>query len=334
MLEQKIAAMQGTEDCLCTASGMAAASAILFTFLSSGDHLLISDVSYAGVAELARETLPRMGIEVTPVNMSDLDAVAAAIRPNTKLVHVESPVNPIMRLTDIAAVSKMAHDAGALVSCDATFASPLGMDTDALGVDLVMHSVTKYIGGHGDAVGGAVCGTKALVKQLRLEAGIHHGGIMSPFNAWLIARGAATLPLRMKAHQSVALEVAQWLETRDSVTKVLYPGLPSHPQFDLAGKQMKNTSGMLSFQVGDVATAERMAEAMIEQLQIVHYAVSLGHHRTLIFWMETQGLMETSFQLTGEAAESYRTFAGDGIFRLSVGLEDAEDIIADLSQVL
>lgn len=334
MLEQKLAAMQGTEDCLCTASGMAAASAILFTFLSAGDHLLISDVSYAGVAELARHTLPRMGIEVTPVDMSDLDAVAKAIRPNTKVVHTESPVNPIMRLADIAAIAQIAHDAGALLSCDATFASPLGMDTTALGVDLVMHSVTKYIGGHGDAVGGAVCGSRALIKQLRIEAGIHHGGIMSPFNAWLIARGASTLPLRMKAHQAVATDVAQWLETRDTVRHVLYPGLPSHPQHDLAKKQMKNTSGMLSFQVADLATAERMAKEMIGRLQIVHYAVSLGHHRSLIFWMETEALMSTSFELTGSAADSYRAYAGDGIFRMSVGLEDAEDIIADLSQVL
>ncbi|TMM51114.1 trans-sulfuration enzyme family protein [Sulfitobacter sabulilitoris] len=334
LLERKIAAMQGTEDCLCTASGMAAAAAIMFTFLSSGDHLLISDVSYAGVAELARDTLPRMGIEVTPVDMSDLDAVAAAVRPNTRLVHVESPVNPIMRLTDLAAVSKIAQAAGALVSCDATFASPLGMDTQALGVDLVMHSITKFIGGHGDAVGGAVAGRADLIKQLRLEASIHHGGILSPFNAWLIARGASTLPLRMRAHQAGAQAVAEWLETRPGVTGVMYPGLPSHPQHDLARRQMKNYSGMLSFQVGSVADGERVAQAMIEKLKVVHYAVSLGHHRSLIFWMETQGLMDTSFRLTGAAADSYRAYAGDGIFRMSVGLEDAEDLIADLAQVI
>ncbi|WP_150122028.1 trans-sulfuration enzyme family protein, partial [Sulfitobacter sp. HI0129] len=160
LLERKIAALQGTEDCLCTASGMAAATAIMLTFLSKGDHLLISDVSYAGVAELARDTLPRFGIEVTPVDMSDLDAVREAMQTNTRLVHVESPVNPIMRLADVAAIAKIAHDAGALLSCDATFSSPLGMDSNALGVDLVMHSTTKYMGGHGDAVGGAVAGSR------------------------------------------------------------------------------------------------------------------------------------------------------------------------------
>ena len=334
MLERKLAALQGTQDCLCTASGMAAAAAILLTFLSKGDHLVISDVSYAGVAELARETLPRFGVEVTPVDMSNLSAVAAALRPNTKLVHIESPVNPIMRLTDIAAVSKLTHDAGALLSCDATFGSPLGLDPNALGIDLMMHSTTKYMGGHGDAVGGAVAGSADLVKQMRLEASIHHGGVLSPFNAWLIARGASTLPLRMRAHQQGAQAVAEWLEAQSSVTRVLYPGLPSHPQHDLATAQMKNFSGMLSFQVGDVATGERIAKAMIEKLKIVHYAVSLGHHRTLIFWMETAGLMDSSFKLKGEALDSYRAYAGDGIFRMSVGLEDPEDIIADLAQVL
>ncbi len=334
MLERKIAALQGTEDCLCTASGMAAASAIMFSVLSAGDHLIISDVSYAGVAELARETLPRMGVEVTRVDMSDPANVANALRETTKLVHCESPANPIMRLTDLAEVARLAHQAGALVSTDATFASPLGMDTQALGIDLVMHSTTKYIGGHGDALGGAVCGRAELIQKLRIEAGIHHGGILSPFNAWLIARGAATLPLRMRAHQEGALAVASWLEQRSTVTRVMYPGLPSHPQHELARAQMLNTSGMMCFQVGDVATAERIAQNMIEKMDFVHYAVSLGHHRSLIFWMETEALMASSFALTGASAESYRAFAGDGVFRLSIGLEDPEDIIADLSRAL
>lgn len=334
MLEKKIAAMEGVDACLCTASGMAAASAIFFTFLSAGDHAVISDVSYAGVAELARDTLPRWGIEVTLVDMSDLNAVAAAIRPNTKLVHTESPVNPIGRLTDLAAVARLAHDAGALVSCDATFASPIGQKTAALGVDLIMHSVTKYIGGHGDAVGGAVAGRAELIAQIRAEAAIHHGGIMSPFNAWMIARGAATLPLRMRAHAEGAQAVAEWLEAQSSVTRVIYPGLKSHPQHDLAQLQMDNYSGMISFQVGDAATGEALAQQMIEKLQTIHYAVSLGHHRSLIFWMGTDALMDTSFRLEGAQLESYRAYAGDGVFRMSVGLEDAEDLIADLSQVL
>lgn len=334
MLEAKIAAMQGTEACLCTASGMAAAAAIFFTFLSAGDHVIVSDVSYAGVAELARDTLPRMGISVSTVDMTDLEAVAAAIGTNTRLIHTETPVNPIGRLTDLAAVSALARQAGALLSCDATFASPIGMDTVALGVDLTMHSVTKYICGHGDAVAGAVCGRADLVSKMRVEAAIHHGGVLSPFNAWLIARGAATLPLRMKAHAAGAQAVAEWLEADPRVTRVIYPGLPSHPQADLAAQQMSNMSAMISFQVGDAATGERIARQMIERMEIIHYAVSLGHHRSLIFWMGTQGLMDSSFRLEGRQREAYRAFAGDGIFRLSVGLEDPEDLITDLDRAL
>ncbi|NBR90655.1 MAG: aminotransferase class I/II-fold pyridoxal phosphate-dependent enzyme [Rhodobacteraceae bacterium] len=334
MLEGKIAALDGAEACLATASGMAAASAILFTFLSAGDHVVVSDVSYAGVAELARDTLPRMGIEVSLVDLSDPANLANAMRENTKLVHAESPVNPITRLTDLAAVAKIAHAGGALLSCDCTFASPIGQRAIELGVDLVMHSATKYIGGHGDALGGTVSGRADLIKRMRIEAGIHHGGIMSPFNAWLIARGAATLPLRMRAHQEGALKVAEWLEAQAGVTRVLYPGLASHPQHELAKRQMKNTSGMIAFQVGDAARGRALAERMIEKLEMVHYAVSLGHHRSLIFWMDTAGLLASSFRLEGVQAEAYRTFAGDGIFRLSIGLEDAEDIIADLARVL
>ncbi len=334
MLEQKMATLEGVEDCICLASGMAAATAIFLTFLSAGDHAVISDVSYAGVAELARDTLPRFGINISLVDMSDLAAVAAALRPNTKLVHTESPVNPIGRLTDLAAVSKLAHDAGALVSCDATFASPLGQKTAAFGIDLIMHSVTKYVGGHGDAVGGAVTGRKALISQIRGESAIHHGGVMSPFNAWLVARGLSLLPMRMRAHQSGAQAISEWLEAQPQVTRVIYPGLKSHPQYDLAQNQMSNTSGMISFQVGDATIGRKIAQQMIDRLEIVHYAVSLGHHRSLIFWMDTQGLMDSSFRLSGTQLESYRSYAGDGVFRMSVGLEDPEDLIRDLSGAL
>lgn len=334
MLEQKIAALEGTESCLCLASGMAAASAIFLTVLSAGDHAIISDVSYAGVAELARDTLPRFGIEVTLVDMSNLAAVAEAMRPNTKLIHSESPSNPIMRLNDLKAISQLAAEAGAKHSCDATFASPIGQKSADLGVDYVMHSITKYIGGHGDAIGGAVCGKSEDIKALNIEAGIHHGGILSPFNAWLIARGTATLPLRMRAHQESAMAIAAWLEGHPKVARVLYPGLRSHPQHDLAKQQMRNFSGMLAFQVGDESAGETLAARMINDLQIIHYAVSLGHHRSLIWWLPTSAMNETSFRLEGEQLQSYRDYAGEGIFRLSVGLEDTEDLIADLDYAL
>jgi methionine-gamma-lyase len=333
-LEQKLAALEGTESCLCLASGMAAATAIFLSVLSAGDHVVISDVTYAGVAELARNTLPRFGIDVTLVDISDLDAVRAAVRADTKMIHCETPVNPILRLADLAALSQIARDVGAKLSCDCTFASPLGQRARELGVDYIMHSITKYIGGHGDAIGGAICGTEEDIGALNLEAAIHHGGILSPFNAWLIARGAATLPLRMAAHQTGALAVARWLENCPAVSRVIYPGLESHPQYDLAQRQLTNTGGMIAFQVGDVAAGAAMAARMVDALQVIHYAVSLGHHRSLIFWLPTDNLMESSFRLEGPGLESYREFAGAGIFRLSIGLEDSDDLIADLARVL
>lgn len=334
MLEKKLAALEGTESCRCFGSGMAAASAIFMTNLSAGDHAVVSDVSYAGVAELARQTMPRFGVEIDFVDMTDLEAVQRAMKPNTKLVHTETPANPLTRVTDLEAVCKIAHAGGARVSCDATFASPVGTRCADLGVDYVMHSITKYIGGHGDAVGGSVASSFELAKELTIEATVHYGGVLSPFNAWLIARGAATLPIRMRAHQETAMEVATFLENHPKVTRVLYPGLESHPQHDLAKRQMKNFSGMVSFQVGSEAQGQQVAERMAQELQIIHYAVSLGHHRSLIFWMPTRGLMESSFHLEGENLKAYRDMAGDGIFRLSVGLEDAEDLIADLDRVL
>ncbi|HSO47386.1 MAG TPA: PLP-dependent aspartate aminotransferase family protein [Rhizobiaceae bacterium] len=333
-LQRKMSALEGTQATICFASGMAATAAVFFSFLSAGDHLVISDVSYAGVAELARDTLPRFGIAVTLVDMSDLGALANAIRPNTKLIHTETPVNPLVRLTDLAAVSAIAKSAGALHSCDSTFASPVGTRGAEHGVDLVIHSLTKYVGGHGDALGGSVSGTVELISRLHVEAAVHHGGIISPFNAWLIARGAGTLPIRMRQHAENAGAVATFLENHPRVKRVIYPGLASHPQHELARRQMKNFSGMIAFQVGDVADGEAVAERMMSDFEVIHYAVSLGHHRSLCFWMATDELMHTSFRLEGAQLESFRAYAGDGIFRLSVGLEDAEDLIRDLDRVL
>ena len=335
MLEAKVAALEGAEAASAFASGMAAASAILFAELSSGDHLIVSDVAYAGIAELTRDTLPRMGVAVSKVDTSDLDALAASVRPETRLIFIDTPCNPLLRLTDIAAAAGIAHDAGARLAVDSTFASPVGCNPLALGADYVMHSATKYIGGHGDAVGGLVCGGSALIRPLISEAIVHYGGVISPFNAWLIARGAATLPLRMKAHQESALALARWLEGDPRVARVNYPGLQSHPQHALARRQMTNFSGMMSFQLkgteaGGLAVAERMAQ----ELEIIHYAVSLGHHRSLICWMPTEAMMENSFRLEGAQAAAYREWAGPGLFRLSVGLEDAEDLIRDLDAVL
>jgi cystathionine beta-lyase/cystathionine gamma-synthase len=332
-LEDKLAALEGGQAALCFASGMAASHALLAGRLSAGDHLVISDTNYVGTAELVRDSLPRWGIEATYVDTSDATAVAGAIRPATRMVWIETPANPIMRLTDIAEIAKLAHQAGVRdVVVDSTFATPVATRPLALGADFVVHSLTKYIGGHGDAMGGAVIGAKAELDALNLEATVHYGGVLSPFNAWLILRGAATLPIRMKAHAETALAVARFLEGHPKVARVLYPGLASHPQHDLALRQMGNFSGMMSFQThedgGDVA------KRMIERFEVIHYAVSLGHHRSLIYWIPTKALMQSTFRLSAHAEQRYRAFAGDGVFRLSVGLEDPEDLCAELDRVL
>ncbi|MEM8876749.1 MAG: PLP-dependent aspartate aminotransferase family protein [Pseudomonadota bacterium] len=330
-LQDKISALEGAEASLCFGSGMAASAAIFLSLLSEGDHLIVSDVCYAGVAELARDTLPRFGIAVTPVDTSDLEMVANAIRPETKQIHIETPANPIMRLTDIHAVAELAKKAEATLSVDSTFATTMATRPLEHDADIVMHSLTKYMGGHGDALGGSLSGSKVLMDRINTEAVIHHGGTLSPFNAWLISRGMATLPLRMKQHAETALEIARFLDGHSKVQRVLYPGLDSHPQADLAARQMANFSGMLSFTVAD---GPKLAEIMVEHLGVIHYAVSLGHQRSLICYIGTEAINESSFRLDGKQLEAYRSFAGDGVFRLSVGLEDAADLIADLEAVL
>jgi methionine-gamma-lyase len=314
---------------------MAASAGLLLSLLSSGDHLVMSDVNYAGTAELARQTLPRLGIEVTAVDSSDLEAVSAAFRANTRLLWIETPANPILRLSDIRALAELARGHGARIAVDSTFATPIATRPIELGADFVVHLLTKYIGGHGDALGGAVLGSAADIRALNREATIHHGGVLSPFNAWLILRGAATLPLRMKAHGEGALAVAQFLESHPKVARVLYPGLPSHPQHALARRQMDNFSGMMAFQVADgPAAAARMAARTAGGLEVIHYAVSLGHHRSLIYWIGTDEVVGSSFTLEGAQLDAYRAFAGDGVLRFSVGLEDPEDLCADLERVL
>ena len=332
-LEEKLAALEGAEDAQAYASGMAASHALLAGRLNAGDHLIISDSNYVGTAELVRDSLPRWGIDVTPLDTSDLAQVAQAIRPETRMLWVETPANPIMRLTDIAATAELVRAKGVRdLVVDSTFASPMATRPLALGADFVVHSLTKYIGGHGDAMGGAVIGRKEDLDALNLEATVHYGGVLSPFNAWLILRGAATLPLRMKAHQESALAVAHYLEDHPAVTRVHYPGLPSHPQHALAKQQMENFSGMMTFQTKEGGAA--LVERMIERFQVIHYAVSLGHVRSLVTWIPTEMLMRSTFRLAPEAERRYRAFAGDGIFRFSVGIEDAEDLCADLERVL
>ena len=330
---EKLAALEGAEAALCFASGMAATHALMAGRLSQGDHLVVSDTNYVGTAELVRDSLPRWGVEISPVDTSDIEQVADAITPRTRMLWIETPANPIMRLSDIRTLSDLAHDRGVRdVVVDSTFATPMGTRPLELGADFVVHSLTKYIGGHGDAMGGAVLGRGADLDALNLEAMVHYGGVLSPFNAWLILRGAATLPLRMRAHEETALAVARFLEGHEAVTHVFYPGLPSHPQHALARRQMRNFSAMLTFRTREDGRA--VAERMIDGLRVIHYAVSLGHHRSLVYWIPTEMLMTSTFRLSPGAEARYREFAGEGVFRFSVGIEDAEDLCADLARVL
>lgn len=332
-LEAKLAALEGAEAALCFASGVAAAHALICGRLSRGDHLILPEANYVGIAELARDTLPRFGIEVSYVDVTDPGEVAAAIRPNTRMLWLETPANPTMKLCDIALLSRIAHERGVRdVAVDSTYATPIATRPLELGADFVVHSLTKYICGHGDAMGGAVIGGKKALDALNLEASVHFGGVLSPFNAWLMLRGAATLPIRMRAHEEAAFKVARFLEDHPAVSRVYYPGLPSHPQHELASRQMRNFSGMMTFQTRRKGT--EIAARMVEELKIIHYAVSLGHHRSLVYWIGTDDIQSSTFRHDPAQLRRYRDYAGDGVFRLSVGIENGDDLIADLAQVL
>ena len=330
-LAKKLSALEGAQRCLVFGSGMAAISTLFLHELQSGDHMVMSDVSYAGASEMSNDILTKMNIEVTRVNMSKLDLVQSAMRTNTKLVHIESPCNPLCRLTDIAAVANIVHASGAKLSIDSTFATPLATKPIALGADYVIHSLTKFISGHGDAIGGALLGPKEDLIKMHGSVAAKLGGIISPFNAWLIMRGCSTLPIRMRVHEENALKIATYLESHPKIKQVIYPGLNSHPQHELAKKQMDNFSGMLQFQVDE---GEKLASIFSSHLEYFHYAVSLGHHKSLIFYIDTETMLKTSFHLTSDQEADYRIYAGDGIFRLSAGIEDAEDLIADLDKSL
>jgi cystathionine gamma-synthase/methionine-gamma-lyase len=332
LLEKRLAELEGGEAALSFASGMAAITALFQQHLRSGDHLVLSDVCYAGVAEYAHHALPRLGIAVSHVDTSDPANVAAAMRPNTRLVHIETPANPILRITDIAAVAEIVHSGKALLSVDSTIATPIATNPLALGADFVCHSLTKYLCGHGDALGGVVIGRADAIAALRQEGLIHLGGVLSPWSAYLILRGMETLPLRMEKHEANARAVAEWLETYPRVRRVLWPGLASHPQAGLARRQMRNFSALLSFSVksGSAALARRLAE----RLGLVSYAVSLGKTKSLCFYIGTDDLLRSSFQLSGKPEADFRDWAGEGVFRVSVGLENPADIISDFEQAL
>ena len=285
VLQDKLCALTGAEDCAVFACGVAALTGVFIPFLNTGDHAVVSEVCYSATNLLFREYLPnKYNIEVTFVDGTDTEAVRKAMRPNTKLVHIESPGNPTTGIADIEAIARIAHEAGALLSVDATFAGPICIKPLSLGADLEIHSMTKYINGHGDSLGGCVLGRTELLEQVKNVAMVNFGGILSPFNAWLISRGLTTVPLRMAQHSKVALAVARFLESCPAVRFVWYPGLESHPQHERAKKQMQGQySGMISF---DIVGDEKAHERFLDSLKLVTHAVSLGDIESLIVYYD------------------------------------------------
>lgn len=322
-LEAKLCAIEKAESCVTLGSGVAALSGVFFTFLKSGDHVVCSQVCYAAVNKLFTIIFPKKyQIDVTFVDTTDTEAVRQAVRENTKLIHVETPGNPTTGISDLKAISRIAREIGAVLSVDGTFASPIHQSPLTLGADLLVHSMTKYINGHGDALGGCVLGAKELIDQIRLQAMVNIGGIISPFNAWLIARGLTTLPLRMQKHSENAMEVARYLERNPSVRFVYYPGLESHPQHALAAEHMHGGySGMVCF--GLKATREQHYR-VLENLRMIVHAVSLGDGESLLVYTSQNS----------EKMRYYPELFREGFYRFSVGLEAASDIIADLEQAI
>ena len=323
VLQDKLCALTGAEDGAVFASGVAALAAVFTTFLNSGDHAVVSEVCYSATNLLFREYLPKKyNIEVTLLDTTDTEAVRAAVRPNTRLIHVETPGNPTTGISDLDAIAGIAHAAGAILSVDATFAGPICIYPIKHGTDLEIHSMTKYINGHGDSLGGCVLGRTELINRVKELAMVNYGGILSPFNAWLVARGLVTAPLRMRQHSEVAMKVARWLESNPAVRFIWYPGLESHPHHDRAVRYMNGQySGMISF---DISGDEAAHQKFLDSLTLVTHAVSLGDVESLIVY----------YDKTSDKLPHYPEIYREGFFRFSIGLEDAEDIISDLQQAM
>ncbi|MFY9713439.1 MAG: aminotransferase class I/II-fold pyridoxal phosphate-dependent enzyme [Microbacterium sp.] len=324
-LEHKLAALDGAEDAVALASGVAALHAVFFTHVRVGDHVVVSDVTYEATWRLWTELLPgRYGIEATFVDIGDLDAVRAAMRPETKLVCIEAIANPTTKIADVRAIADIAHAGGAILMVDSTFTPPPFYRPTSDGADLVVHSLTKYINGHGDAMGGSVAGRHDLIQPIKADAMVDVGGIISPFNAWQIQRGSVTLPLRLQQHFRSAERVARYLADDPRVEYIYYPGLPSHPEHELAARQFggRGFGAMIAFAVkGDTDQQNRF----VANLRLITSGFSLGHDDSLIVHTGTEG---------GRVATYPEPFRTHGHLRLSIGLEDADDLLEDLRAAL
>lgn len=324
-LEDCVAALEQGCGAVATSSGMAAVATCYLALLNAGDHLLSTAAVYGPTRTLAEKQLSRFGVTSTYVETSDLAAVKAALRPNTRVVYVETPSNPLMQITDLAAVAELAHANGALLVVDSTFASPYLQQPLRLGADVVLHSVTKFINGHADVVGG-ILATKdeALLKKLQKLMTLT-GCNMDPHQAYLVHRGLRTLSLRMERSQESAGKIARWLEERPEVAWVRYPGLPSHPQYEVARRQMSGSGGMISF---ELRAGSKAGESLMNRVKLATLAVSLGGVETLI---EHPASMTHAGVPLAERLEAGIT---DGLVRYSVGIEDVDDLLADLRQAL
>jgi cystathionine gamma-synthase len=322
--EAKLAALEGAEDCLLFASGMAAMTTTLFAILSRGTHVVVTDDSYRRTRQFLNQTLHRYGIEVSTVPAGDYDALEDAIRPTTRALVSESPTNPYNRIMDLARFAEIGRRHRVKTVIDGTFATPYNQRPLELGVDLVMHSATKFLGGHNDLLAGAVLGSRELVDGVRSLQAIS-GAVIDPFAAYLLVRGLKTFALRMERQNANAQAVAEFLAGHPHVTTVHYAGLPSHPQHDIAKKQMRGYGGVVSFEVrGDLAAASRV----VDGCRIPYIASSLGGVESLI----EQPAIMSFYELTTE--ERLAIGIKDSLIRYSVGIEDAEDLIADLALAL
>ena len=327
-LEAKLAALEGTEDACATASGMAAISGAVLAFCAQGDHIVAPRSMYAESARLFRERLPRFGIETTFIDATDPEAYRRAARPNTRLLYVETPANPNLAVTDVAAVVEIAREHGVATMADNTFATPFAQTPHDLGVDIVVHSMTKAIGGHGDAIGGCVCARSADVSRIRDLTVKGFGGVLAPFNGFLVARGMRTFALRQRQQCASAAILAKRLSHHPAVAVVHHPSLETHPGHALAARQMHAFGALVSFELHSAEAGLDAGRRVLESVRTISHAVSLGDVRTLL----VHPASTTHSTMTAEA----RALAhiSDGLLRLSVGIESSEDIWRDLDQAL
>lgn len=325
IFEEKMAQLEGAEAGLAFGSGMGAVSAVLIGLVKSGDHIVCSEGMYGctfGLLEMLKE---KFNVQYTLVDMTDVEKVKSAITPETKVLYIETPINPTIKVVDLEALAHIAKEHSLTSVVDNTFLSPYLQKPLSFGIDVVLHSATKYIGGHGDVIAGVVCGSNEYISQLRTSTLKDIGAVLSPFDAWLLIRGLKTLSIRMEQHTSSAQKVAEFLQNHEKVKAVYYPGLPDFPQRELVKRQMKGSGGVIGF---EIKGGKKEAQSLINRLKMIQIAVSLGDAETLI--------QHPASMTHACIPEEERLKMGivDSLVRLSVGLEDVEEIVADLKQAL